>query len=73
MNAQDRSSQRRMSWLIGAIVWGGALIVAAGISYFSRLNFWLCLVLVAVAWVINGVVAELEDRIPGGFFNPRRK
>lgn len=64
---------RRAIWLLGVMVWGAALLVAAGISYFAKLNFWLCVGLVAAAWVLNGIVAEIEDRAPGGFLNPRPK
>lgn len=53
-------------------MWGTAVLVAAAISYFSGLSIWLSLGAVVVAWVVNGIIAEIEDRLPGGFLNPRR-
>ena len=47
---------------------GGALL-----SWLSGMPFWGGAAIVAVALVINGVVAEVEDRAPGGFLNPRGK
>jgi hypothetical protein len=73
MSTQEPMTQRRMTWLITLVVWGTALLVAVGISYFFKVSFWLSLGVVAAAWVINGIVAEIEDRMPGGFLNPRRK
>jgi hypothetical protein len=73
MDTQHQDAQRPRKWLIAVTVWGGAFVVAACISYFSRLNFWICLGIVAVAWVINGIVATIEDHMPGGFLNPGQK
>ena len=42
-------------------------------NYFFGLGFWVTFVITAVALVLNGIVAEIEDRVPGGFLNPRRK
>ena len=72
MNAQEPKFPRRTTRLIAVIVWGGALLLAAAISYFSKLSIWLCLGVVVVAWVVNGIIAEIEDRLPGGFLKPRR-
>lgn len=74
MNEMNKEIQpkRRRTWVISLIVWGFALLSAAAFSYFTKLNFWLCLGVVAVAWVINSIIAEIEDRIPGGFLNPRK-
>lgn len=47
---------------------GGALLgCLSGMSFFGGA------LIVAVALVINGVVAEVEDHATGGFFNPRGK
>ena len=74
MNTIDKEvpTRRRRTWIISLIVWGFALLCAAGFSYFSKLNFWLCLGVVAAAWIINSIIAEIEDRLPGGFLNPRK-
>jgi hypothetical protein len=68
----ETQSRRRRTWIISLVIWGLALVGAAAFSYFTKLNFWLCLGVVAAAWMINSVVAEIEDRIPGGFLNPRK-
>jgi hypothetical protein len=47
---------------------GGALIAA-----FSDMPSWGGAAIVAAALLVNGVVAEVEDRAPGGFLNPRNK
>jgi len=47
---------------------GGALL-----GWLSGIPFWGGAAIVAAALVINGVVAEEEDRAPGGFLNPRGK
>jgi hypothetical protein len=36
----------------------------------SGLPFWAGVAIVAVALFANGIVAEVEDRAPGGFNNP---
>lgn len=48
-------------------VFGGALM-----SWLSGLPFWAGFVIVAVALLINGAVAEVEDQAPGGFNNPTK-
>ncbi len=47
---------------------GGALL-----GWLSGMPFWGGAAIVAAALVINGVVAEVEDRAQGGFLNPRGK
>jgi hypothetical protein len=44
----------------------------AAASFFG-LNFWVTFSITAVALMLNGIVAEIEDRLPGGFLNPRKK
>lgn|ERR1700674_3204519 len=63
----------RLRWLLRLGVWGTALLIAATISHFGKLNFWLCLGITVVAFVVNGWVATLEDDLPGGFNNPDGK
>ena len=42
-------------------------------TYFLGLRFWVTFGITAAALVLNGVVAEIEDRTPGGFLRPRKK
>ncbi|MGA0613113.1 hypothetical protein, partial [Caldimonas sp. KR1-144] len=62
-----------MNWKL-LVVWcaicccGGALI-----SAFSSMPFWGGAAIVAAALLVNGMVAEVEDRSPGGFLSPRDK
>lgn len=56
-----------VAWLAicGSLAWVGA--------HFFELDYWLCFLITAAALVLNGIVAEVEDRMPGGFLNPRKK
>ena len=45
-------------------------LLAAAISAASGLKFWWAFLIVAGAVLINGLVATLEDDLPGGFNNP---
>ena len=47
-----------------------AAIIGALLSWFSDLPFWASFIIVAVAMVLNGILAEYEDNLPGGFNNP---
>ena len=73
MGKKSQHSNRRTTLLIVLIVWSAALIAVLGVSYLSGLNIWLCLGVVIAACVINSIIAEIEDHLRGGFFNPRRK
>lgn len=54
--------------IIGLIV---VAILAAIFCWFSRLPYWVCFLMIAAAMVLNGILAEWEDRQPGGFYNPK--
>jgi hypothetical protein len=54
-------------WLALCVL-GGALL-----SWLSALPLWAGVVIVAVALIVNGVVAEIEDQAPGGFNNSNGK
>lgn len=41
------------------------------LSWLSGLPFWAGAGIVAVALLVNGAVAEVEDQAPGGFNNPK--
>ncbi len=58
---------KNKTFLISILI---ASIVAAIITHFSSLPFWVVLLMILVAMYINGVVAEREDNEPGGFLNP---
>ena len=60
-------------WRLFVVVWGTVLILAFAVSRIWRVNFWMVFGITAAALVINGIVAEVEDRLPGGFLNPRTK
>jgi hypothetical protein len=47
-----------------------AALAAWPISYFSGFGFWPVLGITAVAMLINGFIAIVEDNTPGGFNNP---
>lgn len=48
-------------------------LIAWGLHHWGGLNFWAGIGLVAFALFLNGVLAEIEDRMPGGFLNPKKK
>jgi uncharacterized membrane protein YkvI len=47
---------------------GGALI-----AWLSGMPFWLGFAIVAGSLLMNGLVAEVEDRSPGGFLHDTEK
>ncbi len=47
-----------------------ALVIAAIITYFGNIPFWGAFLIALGAIYINGVIAEKEDNMPGGFLNP---
>ena len=64
MNLPVRPKTFAVSSLVCAAL--GALL-----TYLSGLSFWWAFAIVVAAVVLNGIVAEVEDRMPGGFLNPR--
>ena len=56
-----------MTWLRTA-AWVGLVVAAAGISYASG-TWWVAAIAVG-AILLNGLVATVEDDLPGGFNNP---
>ena len=48
------------------------VLVGSVATYFFHLPFWVAFVITASALVLNGVIAEVEDRMKGGFLNSRR-
>ena len=49
---------------------GIAAAIGFIISALSNLPFWAATIIVAVAMFLNGLLAEYEDNLPGGFNNP---
>ena len=65
--------KRLVNWKIFIVSWGFVALIAFGISAWSGFSFWWASVLVAIAMVINGVIAEVEDRSRGGFLKPEKE
>jgi hypothetical protein len=60
--------------LLYTVAWLAICSAAGGIAaYGFQLSFWITFAITAAALVVNGFIAEWEDRMPGGFLNPRRK
>ncbi len=45
-------------------------IVAAGVNYLFGFSYWIAFAMTAGAIIINGIIATIEDDLPGGFNNP---
>ncbi|MGM8063222.1 hypothetical protein [Vogesella indigofera] len=56
-----------ITWLVSCMT-GGALL-----GWLSGIPFWGSVAIVSFSLIINGVIAEVEDKAPGGFLNPRDK
>lgn len=55
-------------FLISLIIAGGIAGIAA---FILKVSFWASFGVVAVAMVLNGIIAIHEDDGPGGFNNPQ--
>jgi hypothetical protein len=62
--------KRLLYLLVWFLICGLAGLVAAIVF---GLSFWVIFGITAGALLLNGIVAEMEDRRPGGFLNPRKK
>jgi hypothetical protein len=56
-------------------LWVSIIVVCAGIAFVAvavsmGVNVWLAVAIAVVALVANGLLAQLEDDVPGGFNNP---
>jgi hypothetical protein len=47
-----------------------SLSISAIATYFGKFNFWIAFVFIEIALIVNGRIADWEDRQPGGFENP---
>jgi hypothetical protein len=63
--------RKRLLYLVVWLSICGLSGLVAGI--FFGLGFWVIFGITAGALLLNGIVAEIEDRRPGGFLNPRKK
>ena len=63
--------KRFIDWRIFFIMMGAASLLAFGLHAWTHLNFWICLGMVVVAILVNGIIATIEDKMPGGFNNPK--
>ena len=46
-------------------------MLAFGLSAWAHLNFWICLGVIVFAILVNGIIAMIEDEMPGGFNKPK--
>ena len=54
-------------WLLLCTALGGLL------RWLSGMPLWGGMLIVAGGLLVNGLVADIEDKAPGGFLNPREK
>jgi hypothetical protein len=59
-----------MNWKMTVIWLVVVVVLAFAVHEMSTLNFWVALVLVIGAMLVNGYIAAIEDDWPGGFNNP---
>jgi len=57
-------------FLIVAPLW---LCAAWLLHRFSGLSLWVAVLIIVGAMLLNAVVAEIEDRLPGGFLHPKKQ
>jgi hypothetical protein len=63
----------KTKWKIAAFIWLSILLIAVLASYILDVSLGWTIVIIVIAMLINGLVAEIEDRSPGGFLNPANK
>lgn len=52
------------------IVFAVIATLSALVSRWTGLGFWATAAILVAAWFVNGLVAVIEDDVPGGFNNP---
>jgi asparagine N-glycosylation enzyme membrane subunit Stt3 len=57
------------SWLIYTVAWLAicGLLGLLGIKFLD-ISFWMGFCIAAIALLLNSLIAEIEDRSPGGLF-----
>lgn len=73
ITAVIRTMIKRLDLKYTAIGLAIAAIIGALISWLSSLPFWASFTIVVVAMMLNGILAEYEDNLPGGLNNPVSK
>ena len=63
--------KRIIEWRIFLVSMSVAALLALGLHAVYRMNFWICFGVVIVGMAVNGIIATVEDEMPGGFNNPR--
>jgi hypothetical protein len=61
----------RVHWRIFCSVVAAAALLAFGLHAWLGLNFRAGLGLILGAILVNGILATIEDEMPGGFNNPK--
>jgi hypothetical protein len=61
---------KRLDLKYSAIGLAIAATIGALVSWLSSLPFWASFTIVIIAMILNGILAEYEDNLPGGFNNP---
>jgi hypothetical protein len=52
-----------MKKIIPILIWAAISLMAGAVgSYFFKLNFWFSSLIAGMALVVNGLIAEWEDR-----------
>jgi hypothetical protein len=60
--------------IIGLLIWLVIVAVLGAFAYYAfGINFWAAAIIAGLALIANGLLAEWEDRRPGGFYNPHGK
>jgi hypothetical protein len=55
-----------------AIYWGFQIALIVTIHFALYLDFWPTATFVCLCFFANGILAEVEDHLPGGFENPKK-
>jgi hypothetical protein len=59
-----------MRWLKYALAWLIIVVLLGAVgNYFFHIGFWTAAIIAGLALVANGLVAEWENRQPGGWSN----
>lgn len=64
--------KRFVDWKIFGVTVSVAALLAWALHAWLDVGFWVSLGIVLAAILVNGIVALVEDEMPGGFNNPKR-
>jgi hypothetical protein len=65
--------KRIVDWRVFVPTVTVAALIAWAINSWMGVPFWVSLLMVVGAIVANGILALVEDEMPGGFNNPRKR